>query len=326
MRPLFIAEIGGNHGGSFKTALKTIDSAKESGADYVKFQTWEAETMSIPGYIIPSGPWAGRELLDLYRETHTPWHWHPQLFDHARDVGIIPFSTPFDIASVALLEGLDCPMYKVASLEINDTGLLDAIAATKKPVILSTGAASDVEIGYALATLGGNKKVTLLHCVSSYPTLPRDANLPRMAWLAHHFGDGAAGLSDHSKGSLVAIAAAAMGAAIIEKHFILDRSAGGPDAAFSAEPCEFKEMVEACRAVEGMLHTPTDDAQEPSRLLKRTLYYARDMKKGTIVQLDDVKTARPALGLDPVWRGSVLNKPLVADVTANQPVHLVDVT
>lgn len=323
MTPLFVAEIGGNHGGSLKTALKTIDAAKEAGADYVKFQTWEADTMAIPGYIIPSGPWAGRELLDLYRETHTPWHWHPQLFDHARDVGITPFSTPFDLPSVALLEGLDCPIYKVASLEIGDTILLESIAATKKPVLLSAGVATDTEIRCAISALGGN--TTLLHCVSSYPTRYRDANLSRMQWLSHHFGGGEVGLSDHSQGSLVAITATALGAAIIEKHFILDRLMGGPDAAFSVEPHEYREMVNACRDVTSMLSTPIEDVQEPSRLLKRSLYYTRDLKAGEIIQAQDLKTARPALGTDPAWSDRVINRSLAVSVKANQPVKLIDI-
>lgn len=325
MTPLFIAEIGGNHGGSLKTALKTVDAAKEAGADYVKFQTWEADTMAIPGYIIPSGPWAGRELLDLYRETSTPWHWHPQLFDHARDIGIIPFSTPFDIASVALLEGLDCPMYKVASLEIGDTGLLDVIAATKKPVIVSTGAASYTEVTDALAALRLSS-VTLLHCVSAYPLELPDANLGRMRWLAGYDYSVDVGLSDHSRGSLVAITATALGAAVIEKHFILDRSMGTPDAAFSAEPSEFKKMVEGCRLVTQMLCASATDVEASSRQLKRTLYYAVDLKKGSLIRQSHLKTARPALGLCPAFRYRILNKSLTADVVANQPVSLDDVT
>lgn len=325
----FIAEIGGNHGGSLKTALKTIDAACDAGADYVKFQSWEADTMAIPGYIIKDGPWAGRELLDLYRETHTPWYWHERLFAHAWDIGIIPFSTPFDTASVALLEALECPLYKIASLEINDTELLRCVGRTGKPVILSTGAASDIEIAAALSTLRQSIKsvitdITLLHCVSAYPTRHQDANLMRMVNMSSNYDGDAVGLSDHSQGSLVPMAATALGASIIEKHFILDRNMETPDCAFSLEPAEFKNMVESCRQVEAMLKPPTSDVEESSRLLKRSLYYARDLRQGHILELGDFITRRPAAGLDPVCLNTMIGKPLMADVSHNQPAMLSD--
>ncbi len=244
--PFIVAEIGGNHMGDLDTALLLIDEAKAAGADAVKFQCFTPEQMAEPGSVIEAGPWAGRHLLDLYRETHTPRAWFKTLFDFAHSIGIVPFSSVFHPDDVDFLETLGCPFYKIASFELTDLPLIRHAARTRKPIILSTGMATHHEIEWAsLAAAASGHTTTLLKCTSAYPAPLIDANLVTMLGSRLEFGDDY-GLSDHTLGTTAAVVATALGASMIEKHLIASRSDGGPDAAFSAEPHEFKAMVKAC--------------------------------------------------------------------------------
>jgi len=260
--PFVVAEIGGNHMGDLDTALLLIDEAKAAGADAVKFQCFTPEQMAAPGSVIEAGPWAGRELLDLYRETHTPRAWFKALFDFAHSIGIVPFSSVFHPDDVDFLETLGCPFYKIASFELTDLPLIRYAARTRKPIILSTGMATQQEIEWAaLAATTPWHRATLLKCTSAYPAPLAEANLATMH--VYRTACGADyGLSDHTLGTTAAVVATAAGATMIEKHLIAARSDGGPDAAFSAEPHEFAAMVKACRdaaaAVGDVRYGPTE--------------------------------------------------------------------
>jgi pseudaminic acid synthase len=322
-----VAELSCNHGGSLTTALETIEAAARAGADAVKFQTWQPESMCIDkSYVIKSGPWQGQNLAALYNQARTPWDWHYAMFDRARDCGLIAFSTPFDAPSLRMLESLDCPIYKVASFELVDHQLIRAIAKTGKPMIMSTGMATqkEVEMAAQAAIDAGCQDLTLLKCTSAYPAPPEEMNLRTMAsymqfmrWIRRS----AYGLSDHTLGSAVAVAAVAMGASVIEKHFILDRRLGGPDAAFSMEPHEFKQMADDCRvaakAIGDISYGPT--ASENTEL-RRSLYFARAMKPGETVQEQDLITSRPNLGADPYSIGAYLGKIITKEVQAGTPL------
>jgi sialic acid synthase SpsE len=254
MTPFIVAEISCNHLGSLDRALELVEAAARAGADGVKFQTFDPEQMAPPDYVLEDGPWAGRNLRDLYREAVTPREWHAALFDLTRARGIVPFSSPFHPDDVAFLETLDCPIYKIASFEILNLPLIGCTARTGKPLIISTGMATGPEIETAVRTamLNGNHDVTLLACTSAYPTPAAGVNLRRL-WAIERFTSQPVGLSDHTLGSTAAIAATALGATVIEKHLTLRRSDGGPDAGFSAEPEEFADMVMACRQVVEMM-------------------------------------------------------------------------
>ncbi len=318
MTPFIVAELSANHNGSLDRAIQTIDAAAYAGADAVKFQTFTPEKMAIPGHVIESGQWAGRELIDLYREAHTPMEWHERLFKHTKSLGMVPFSSPFDSNAVDFLETLNCPIYKIASFEIIDLPLIAKAAQTGKRLIISTGMAEQHEIRAAVNTARGNgcTDITLLHCTSEYPASPEQMNLATLAGL-YRFGC-AIGLSDHSLGSGVAIAATALGAQVIEKHFTLSRSDGGLDSAFSMEPDEFREMVDGCRIAAKSIGKVKFGQGDKS--LRRSLYYSQDIKKGTVITENHIKTARPALGLSPLLIHRVLNKPIEKDVKENDPV------
>ncbi len=323
MPVVVVAELSGNHNGRKQDAIDLIHAAKTAGADAVKLQTFTPERLAVdsPQYTtLVDGLWAGRTLLDLYRETHLPWEWHAELFEVARGLGIECFSAPFHVEAVDFLESLDCPRYKVASFEVGDLPLLQRIAATGKPVVMSTGVSDVHEIDLALTILGRGK-VTLLHCVSEYPAAPQEMNLRRMSDLgllaAPHVG-----LSDHSLTPTAAVCAVALGASLIEKHLCLDRSLGGPDSRFSLEPDEFARTVhlireaEACLAPHGFQEAPTSSYA----LLKKSLWIVKNVAKGDEITPDNVQILRPDHGLPPSHLGRVLGHRFLSDYPAGTPL------
>jgi len=332
--PYVIAEISGNHNGDIMRALRLIDAAKEAGADAVKLQTYTADTMTIDhdgaDFVIKGGLWSGRKLHELYNEAHTPWEWHPKLFEHAQKAEITCFSTPFDSTAVALLESLGAPAYKIASFEIIDLPLIYHVARTGKPIIMSTGMASLSEIGEAVAAArdAGATQIALLHCTSGYPTPPEEASLATMPHLAGALST-VVGLSDHTPGHVVAVAAVALGAAIIEKHFTLARADGGPDAAFSLEPPEFKALVDGCRTAFAALGTVRYDLA-PSETgyvsLRRSLYAVTDIAVGEMFTEKNVRSIRPGGGLPPKMLPDILGRRAARAITRGTPLAWNDVT
>lgn len=326
MSPFIVAELSANHLGSVGRAMTVVDAAARAGASAVKFQTFTPESMvADPAYILPSGPWAGRKLIDLYREAMTPWEWHARLFKFARELDMIPFSTPFDAQAVDFLETLNCPIYKIASFEVTDLPLIHYAAQTGKSLIISTGMATAEEITDAVVTArkAGCKDLTLLKCTSAYPAPASAANLATILDMASY--GCRVGLSDHSPGIGVAVAAVAMGATVIEKHLTLSRTDGGPDAKFSMEPDEFSQLVTECnRAYEaiGEAKYGPSEAEQSSVNLRRSLYFAKDLKAGQVVQTADIRTARVALGLPPKDLDIVIGRRVTKDVRAGQPVSL----
>lgn len=296
--PFIVAEMSANHLGSIQRARDIIDAAADAGADAIKFQTWKPGTMCISDYVLDSGPWKGRKLRELYEESHTPWGWHAMLFSHARRRNLVPFSAAFDRESVDFLETLDVDRHKVASFELTDLPLIRYMASKGKPMILSTGMATEGEIDAACKAAGERHgfDLTLLKCTSAYPADASHANL-------HTCDDWGSswGISDHSIGIGVACAAAALGATMIEKHLTLSRADGGPDAGFSMEPAEFKQMVVECRrAAAAIGEVKYGPGPSESTALRRSLWVARDISKGETLRLgDNVVTARPALGMHP---------------------------
>ncbi|MGE0552372.1 MAG: pseudaminic acid synthase [Gemmatimonadales bacterium] len=305
---LLVAELSANHNGSLQRALSTIDAAKAAGADAIKLQTYTADTLTLdvdrPEFVVPSGgPWAGRRLHDLYREAHTPWEWHPMLFERAREIGLEVFSTPFDSTAVDLLESLDAPGYKIASFELTDDGLLVRVAATGKPVVMSTGMATEAEIAHAVEVLrsNGTRDLVLLHCTSAYPAPDESMALRAMRRLAA-LGGGPIGLSDHSEGIVAPIAAVALGAAMIEKHFTLARNEGGVDAHFSLEPAEFRALAKAVRRAELMLRNEVVGpglAESGSVVFRRSLFVVEDLAEGDLITERHIRSIRPGHGLAP---------------------------
>lgn len=317
-QPVFlVAELSGNHNGSLERALATVRAAHEAGAHAIKLQTYTADTLTIdcdrPDFVVPgSGPWSGRTLYDLYREAHTPWGWHAPLFAEARRLGLEIFSTPFDPTAVDLLESLGAPAHKVASFELVDDALLARIAATGKPVIISTGMASLEETAHALDVLRahGARDLVVLKCTSSYPA-PDDAmNLATIPLLAAATGC-PAGLSDHSLGVVAPVVAATLGAVMIEKHFTLDRAAGGVDSHFSLEPAEFRALADAVARATAMRGRPGFGpglAEEGSLTFRRSLYVVRDVEPGDVLTADNVRSIRPGFGLAPRYLPVVLGR------------------
>jgi pseudaminic acid synthase len=326
---LIVAEVSANHNGSLDRAIEIVCAARAAGADAVKLQTYTPDTMTIDSdrewFRVPDNTlWSGKTLYQLYGEAYTPWQWHADLFRVAREEGLICFSTPFDASAVAFLESLDAPVYKVASFELVDTPLLEAIGRTRKPVILSTGMATLAEIGQAVATLRGSgaAAVALLKCTSAYPAPPESMNLRTIADLQDRFGV-VGGLSDHSMGGAVAVAAAALGAAIIEKHFTLARVDGGPDSAFSMEPAEFALMVaqvrQAEKAVGGVSYTRSA-AEETTVTFRRSLFIVQDVKKGEPFTHQNVRSIRPGFGLPPGELPNVMGCTASRDLTRGTPL------
>jgi N-acetylneuraminate synthase len=312
--PYVIAEMSGNHNGDIKRAFALLEAAKAAGADAVKLQTYTADTITIdhdgPEFVIRGGLWDGRKLFDLYQEAHTPWEWHGPLFAKADELGITIFSTPFDSTAVDLLESLGAPAYKIASFEAIDLALIERVAKTGKPIVISTGITNEQEIAEAVATVrnSGNEQIVLLHCVSAYPARPEEANLRTITDLHERFGV-LAGLSDHTMGAEVAIAAVAAGASVIEKHFTLARADGGPDAAFSLEPEELRLLSRGCRiaweAMGQVNYQITEDAKG-SLPFRRSLYVVRDMDAGEPFTNMNVRSIRPGYGLPPKYISQVI--------------------
>ena len=311
-----IAELSANHNGSIETAIETIRAAKRAGADCIKFQTYTAETITINSkkedFLIKGTIWEGRNLYELYQEAYTPWDWHEELFRVAKEEGLIFFSSPFDKTAVDFLENLNVPAYKIASFEITDIPLIEYVASKGKPVILSTGIAGldDIELALDACKRMGNNDIALLKCTSSYPAPINEANMCMVKNLAERF-EVISGLSDHTMGSTVPVVATCFGAKIIEKHFILDRSIGGPDASFSMNEVEFTAMVKAVREAEsaiGKIDYTLTEKQSKGRDFSRSLYVVEDVKKGELVTEQNVKSIRPGFGLHPKHLSFVLNK------------------
>ena len=321
-RILIIAELSANHNGSIEIAIETIKAAKRAGADCIKLQTYTAETMTIDSakddFMIEGGIWDGRKLFDLYNEAYTPWEWHEQLMNIAKEEGLICFSSPFDATSVALLESLNVPAYKIASFEITDIPLIELVASKGKPVIISTGIAEqeDIELALDACKRMGNTNIALLKCTSSYPAPINEANMCMVKDLADRYGV-ISGISDHTIGSTVPVVAAALGAKIIEKHFILDRSIGGADASFSMNETEFTEMVKAVREAEsavGKVDYTLTAKQKGGRDYCRSLYIAEDMKAGDILTTANVRSVRPGFGMHPKYLKDILGKKINTDL------------
>jgi N-acetylneuraminate synthase len=326
--PYVIAEMSGNHNGDIGRALALIEAAKAAGADAVKLQTYTADTITLdhdgPGFTVQGGLWDGRRLHALYREAHTPWDWHPRLFEHARAVGITAFSSPFDPTAVAFLNELGAPAFKVASFEIVDTPLIGLMAATGKPLIISTGLASpdDITEAVAAARAASGREIVLLHCTSGYPTPPSQMHLRTLPHLGEAHGT-LVGLSDHSMGTAVSVAAVALGACVIEKHFTLARADGGPDAAFSLEPDELARLVADCRdawAALGSVRYEEVEAEASSREHRRSLYVVADVARGEALTPANVRSIRPGYGLPPKHLPDVLGRRAVRDLSRGEPL------
>ncbi len=321
-KTFIIAEMSANHNQQKEVALETIRAAKKAGADAVKIQTYTADTITLkcdkPDFVVGPGLWEGELLYNLYKKAYTPWEWHEDIFRVAQEEDIPCFSTPFDKTAVDFLEDLNNPIYKIASFEITDIPLIKYIASKHKPIILSTGIAMEEDIRLALDTIyaEGNKDVTILKCTSAYPAPLEDANLLTIPDMKKRFGV-KVGLSDHSPGSTVPMAAVALGAEVVEKHFIIDRSIGGPDSAFSMDEKEFAQMVQDVRNIEkalGSVSYPTDSSKIKGREFCRTLYVAKDIKAGEVITEDNVRSVRPGFGLHPKYLPELLGKKAARDL------------
>jgi pseudaminic acid synthase len=328
-----IAELSANHNGSLATAIETIRAAKRAGADAIKFQTYTADTLTLDcdesDFVIKGGTiWDGKKLHDLYKEAYTPWEWHAQLFEVAKEEGLVCFSSPFDKTAVDFLETLHCPIYKIASFEITDIPLIEYVAKQGKPIIISTGIASYDDIHLAVETCRkvGNDNITLLKCTSSYPAPVAEANLAMMQQLAIDFKV-KIGLSDHTLGSTVPVIATALGAEVIEKHFILDRSVGGPDASFSMNEVEFTAMVKAIREAEVAIGTSSYELspkQVAGKDFSRSLYVAEAIKKGEIITEESIRSVRPGFSLHPKHLPEILGLSARRDLKKGERITLSD--
>jgi len=326
--PYIVAELSANHNGKLETALRIIEEAKKAGADAIKLQTYTADTITLDCdtdyFQIHGGLWDGRTLHDLYQEAHTPWDWHAPLFKHANDLGITIFSSAFDNTAVDLLEDLNAPAYKIASFEAIDLPLISYVASTGKPMIISTGMADAEEIQAAIdaARAGGCDELAILHCVSSYPAPPGDYNLRTIADMSERFGL-VTGLSDHTIDNTTAITSVGLGASIIEKHFTLDRGAGGPDDSFSLEPADLAALCHGARTAWesiGKVDYGRKSSEQANVKFRRSLYFVKDLKAGDIIAEDAVRSVRPGFGLAPKHLPDVLGKHVKSDVSYGMPV------
>jgi N-acetylneuraminate synthase len=327
--PYVIAEMSANHGQDFQQAVQIVEAAAAAGADAVKLQTYTPDTLTLdcdrPLFRIAGTLWNGRTLYDLYREAQTPWPWQPRLQAVARDLGLDFFSTPFDPTAVEFLESMQVPAYKIASFELMDLPLLRCVAATGKPIFLSTGMASWGEIDEAVQTIraAGNRQLALLKCTSAYPARPADMNLRTIPRLAADFGV-PVGLSDHSLEPAVPVAAVALGACIIEKHLTLSRRLPGPDREFSLEPAEFRQMVQSVQAAYeslGVVQVAPAREEEASRRLRRSLFVVCDMRAGERFTAENVRSLRPAAGLPPRYFDRVIGQTARIDLPRGTPLQ-----
>lgn len=316
-KTFIIAELSANHGGKIETALETVKAAKRAGADAIKLQTYTADIITLDcdkdDFVIKGGTlWDNRKLYDLYKEASLPWEWHHELFRVAREEGLVCFSTPFDKKAVDFLETLDNPIYKIASFEITDIPLIEYAASKGMPMIISTGIAEfeDIKLAVDTCRAAGNNDITLLKCTSSYPAPVEEANLMMIQRFVKDFNI-KVGLSDHTLGIAVPVVAVALGATVIEKHFILDRSIGGPDASFSLDEKEFAEMVKAVRDAEKAIGVETyklTEKQKSGRAFSRSLYVSKDIKAGDVFTEENVRSVRPGFGLHPKYYKGIIGK------------------
>lgn len=327
--PYIIAELSANHNGRLETALRIVEEAKRAGADAVKLQTYRPDTITLDcdsdDFKIEGGLWDGRTLYELYEEAHMPWEWHQPLFEHARKLGITIFSSPFDTSAVDLLEELGAPAYKIASFEAVDLPLIEYVAKTGKPMIISTGMADAEEIQEAIdaARGAGCKELAILQCVSGYPAPAEDYNLRTIPDMIERFGL-VTGLSDHTLDNTTAITSVALGASLIEKHFTLDRNGGGPDDSFSLEP---EELAALCRDSKtawqalGKVDYGRKSSEQGNVQFRRSLYFVKDLKSGDIITEDDIRSVRPGYGVPPKFFDEVVGRKLKVEVKKNTPVN-----
>lgn len=328
--PYVIAELSANHNGKLETALRIIEAAQKAGADAVKLQTYKPDTITLDcdseDFKIRGGLWDGRTLYELYEEAHMPWDWHKPLFEHARKLGITIFSSPFDNTAIDLLEDLNTPAYKIASFEAVDLPLIKYAASTGKPMIISTGMADAEEIQEAVdaAHEGGCKQLAVLHCVSGYPAPAEDYNLRTIPDMMARFGL-VTGLSDHTLDNTTAITSVAMGASIIEKHFTLDRSGGGPDDSFSLEP---DDLVALCQGAKtawqamGRVDYGRKSSEQGNAKFRRSLYFVKAMSANEQITLDCIRSVRPGYGLAPKFLYEIIGKKVTQDIKKNSPVTM----
>lgn len=331
--PYVIAELSANHNGKLQTAIRIIEEAKKAGADAVKLQTYKPDTITLncdsEDFNIKGGLWDGRTLYDLYEEAHMPWDWHKPLFDRARELDISIFSSPFDNTAIDLLEDLNAPAYKIASFEAVDLPLIKYAASTGKPMIISTGMADAEEIAEAIeaAREGGCKQLAVLHCVSGYPAPAKDYNLRTIPDMIERFGL-VTGLSDHTLDNTTAIASVAMGASIIEKHFTLDRSGGGPDDSFSLEPDELSALclgVKTAWESLGTINYGRKSSEVGNVKFRRSLYFIKDMSAGEVITPNCIRSVRPGYGLAPKNIHLVLGRKVIEPVSYGSPVLIQNV-
>jgi pseudaminic acid synthase len=327
-RPFIIAEMSGNHNQSLERALSIVDAAADAGAHAIKLQTYTADTMTIKGaYQIndANSLWQGRELYDLYKEAYTPWEWHKPIFEHARKRNLIAFSSPFDETAVDFLEELNVPLYKIASFENTDHPLLKKVARTGKPVIMSTGVSTLADVFESVQVLRNNgcKELVLLKCTSTYPATPENTNLLSIPVMQQVFSDCIVGLSDHTMGVGASVASVVLGARVIEKHFTLSRADGGVDSAFSLEPQELKSLVVETERAFLALGRPFFDiqpAEMKSKIFKRSIYVAKEIKAGETITEENIRIIRPGDGIAPKFFDSVIGKKVALDMKPGTPL------
>jgi pseudaminic acid synthase len=325
-----IAELSANHGGKLEIALETVRAAKRAGADAIKLQTYTADTITLDSkkeyFKINQGThWDGQYLYDLYKEAFLPWEWHKPIFALAKKEGLVCFSSPFDFTAVDFLEKLNCPIYKIASFEITDIPLIEYVASKGKPIIISTGIAEiqDIELAISACKSQGNNDITILKCTSAYPSDPADANLKTIADIQKRFNV-KVGLSDHTMGIEAPMIAVAMGAQVIEKHFILDKSIGGADAHFSLDEKEFKQMIDAVRLTEkmmGKIDYEMTEKKQKSRQFSRSLFIVTDVKKGEVITNKNVRSIRPGFGLHPKYLSKIIGKKFMSNQEKGTPIN-----